>query len=48
MAKLFSKATWKSKKIKLSAAKIFFKKQKSGQAVLLVAPKKIFILCFVI
>ena len=48
MAKLFSKATWKSKKIKLSSTKIFFKKQKSGQAVLLIAPKKICILCFVI
>ena len=27
MAKLFSKATWKSKKIKLCSAKTFFKKK---------------------
>ena len=33
MAKLFSKATWKSKKIKLSSTRTFFKKKKkSGQA----------------
>ena len=41
MAKLFSKATWKSKKIKLSSTKTFFKKKKNQvKQILLIAPKK--------
>ena len=42
MAKLFSKPTWKSKKIKLSSTKTFFKKKKKNQVkqILLIALKK--------
>lgn len=47
MAKLFSKATWKSKKIKLCSAKTFFKKKENQvKQILLIAPKKyLFLLC---